>query len=99
MTARRKTYLLWLALVTFVAIINGIFKNSLTQVLVMVTACYALYQLLKMDHVFDRKKRRENRASREINSAIFFNQHVKLRKPSRLFLCLFKMSFYLFLKK
>ena len=68
MTARRKTYLLWLARVTFVAIINGIFKNSLTQVLVMVTACYALYQLLKqllkMDHVFDRKKRRENRASR-----------------------------------
>ena len=36
MTARRKTYLLWLALVTFVAIMNGIFKNSLTQVLVMV---------------------------------------------------------------
>ena len=64
MTARRKTYLLWLALVTFVAIMNGIFKNTLTQVLVMVTACYALYQLLKMDHVFDRKKRRENRASR-----------------------------------
>ena len=31
MTARRKTYLLWLALVTFVAIMNGIFKNSLTQ--------------------------------------------------------------------
>lgn len=64
MTARKKTYLLWLVLVTLVAIINGIFKNSFTQVLVMVTACYALYQLLKIDHVFDRKKRRENRATR-----------------------------------
>ena len=80
MTARRKTYLLWLALVTFVAIMNGIFKNSLTQVLVMVTACYALYQLLKMDHVFDRKKRRENRASRKINSAIFIQSSRKVAK-------------------
>ncbi|MDE3281698.1 hypothetical protein LACPH_000606 [Lacticaseibacillus parahuelsenbergensis] len=61
MTNRRKTYLIWLGVVTLVAIANGIFKNTFTQVLVMVTACYALYQLLKIDHVFDRKKRRANR--------------------------------------
>lgn len=99
MTARRKTYLLWLALVTFVAIMNGIFKNSLTQVLVMVTACYALYQLLKMDHVLIVKSVvRIGQAGKSIQPFLF-NHHVKLRRPSRLFLCLFKMSFYLFLKK
>ena len=65
MTNRKKSYLIWLGIVTLVTILNGIFKNTFTQVAVMVTACYALYQLLKIDNVLDRKKRRAQRMNQK----------------------------------
>ena len=65
MTNRKKSYLIWLGIVTLVTILNGIFKNTFTRVAVRVTACYALYPLLEIDNVFDRKKRRAHRMNQK----------------------------------